>query len=235
MISVIIPTLNAEAVLVDTLAALVPPTVDGVVREVIIADCGSTDRTVEIADDAGARVLQAPKGRGPQMSAGADLARHPWLLFLHADSVLELGWEKEAVAFMARVDRGEHPPMAAAFRFALDDRGFMPWLIETGVRARCNFFRLPYGDQGLLIPRRLYDDIGGFRPIPLLEDVEIVRRLGRRRLAMLKSRSVTSSVRFRRDGYIPRVLRNWACLAMYKLGFPIERIETFYYNVKRRS
>ena len=97
------------------------------------------------------------------------------------------GWEREASIFMDRVDREEQPLAAAAFRFALDDEGVRPRLLEQLVALRCAALRLPYGDQGLLIPKRLYDAVGGYRPLALMEDVDLVRRLGRRRTVMLRA------------------------------------------------
>ena len=204
MISVIIPTLDSEADLGPVLSALVPAAVDGLVREAIVVDGGSSDATAAIADEAGATFVTRSGGRGYQLMAGARRARFSWLLFLHADTVLEPGWEREASAFMEAVDLGQRPLTAAAFRFALDDAGLKPRLLERLVALRCRLLRLPYGDQGLLIPRLLYEEIGGFGSHPLMEDVDIVLRLGRRRLAMLRSRAVTSPVRYRRDGYLLR-------------------------------
>ncbi|MDX2203467.1 MAG: glycosyltransferase, partial [Hyphomicrobiaceae bacterium] len=106
MLSVIIPTLNAETTLGETLAALVPAVVEGVVKEVIVVDGGSSDGTERIADIAGATFLQAPRGRGSQLAAGAKRARFAWLLFLHADTVLQPGWEREAQTFMERIESG---------------------------------------------------------------------------------------------------------------------------------
>jgi rSAM/selenodomain-associated transferase 2 len=220
MISVIIPTLNAEACLAETLAALVPAAVDGLVREVIVIDGGSGDRTAAIADQAGTSFVVRTGGRGYQLAAGAHRARFPWLLFLHADTVLEAGWERDATAFMDAVDAGRRPPAAAAFRFALDDTGLRPRLLERGVALRCALLRLPYGDQGVLIPKRLYAGIGGFSPLPLMEDVDFVRRLGRRRVVLLRSRAMTSAARYRRDGYVLRSLRNLTCLSLYFLRVP---------------
>ncbi len=171
MITVVIPALNAEATLPATLTALVPAALEGLVREVIVVDGGSTDRTREIADQAGAEVLAAPPNRGAQMRAGANAARHPWLLFINADTVLDAGWEREADHFMERVDSGASRHAAAAFRFALDDDGIAPRALEGLVRLRCATLRLPYGDQGLLIGRASYDKAGGHRPVPLMEDV----------------------------------------------------------------
>lgn len=228
MISVIIPTLNAEATLASTLASLVPAAVDGVVRQVIVADGGSTDRTLEIADAAGADIVQGEAGRGRQLARGAKAARSAWLLFLHADTVLEPGWHTEAAAFMDGIETDHRPVSAAAFRFTLDDAGMAPRLIEAGVWLRCALARLPYGDQGLLLPARLYREIGGFRPMPIMEDVDIVRRLGWRRLTMLSSRAVTSASRYRRDGYGRRTARNLSCLALYALRVPPDTIARLY-------
>jgi rSAM/selenodomain-associated transferase 2 len=220
MISVVIPTLNAQAELGATLSALVPAAVDGLVRQVVISDGGSTDDTARIAEAAGAEFISGSGGRGVQLRLGAEAARCPWLLFLHADTALEPGWEREAVGFMQRANEGAARARAGYFRFRLDDRGAMPRLLEKMVAFRCALFRLPYGDQGLLIPRALYDEIGGFSPIPLMEDVDLIRRLGRRRLSMLDANAVTSPRRYRSDGYLPRIARNLYCLALYYFKVP---------------
>jgi rSAM/selenodomain-associated transferase 2 len=228
MISVIIPTLNAEATLPGTLTALVPAAVGGLVREVIVVDGGSSDRTGDITDHAGANLVKTGPGRGHQLKIGAARARFPWLLFLHADTALESGWEPEVSTFMRAVDRQELPLAAAAFRFALDDKGIRPRLLEGLVAMRCAVLRIPYGDQGLLIPRRLYEEIGGYRPLPLMEDVELVRRLGRARLVLLQARAVTSAERFRREGYACRGARNLLCLTLWAAGVPLSLIVRIY-------
>lgn len=228
MISVVIPTLNAEQGLAATLTALVPAAVEGLVREVIVVDGGSTDRTLKIAETSGAEIVRAACGRGQQLAAGAERARFPWLLFLHADTVLDVGWEREASAFIERIDIGQREPAAAVFGFALDDLGILPRLVEAGVALRSSVLRLPYGDQGLLIPAGLYRKIGGYKPLPIMEDVDIVRRLGRSRTILLRSRAVTSATRYRREGYLARVLRNWSCLTLYYLRVPAAVIQRFY-------
>lgn len=228
MISVVIPTLNAETDLAATLAALIPAAVDGLIREVIVADGGSTDRTLRIAENTGVEVVTSPPGRGGQLRAGAARARHPWLLFLHADTELSPGWEAAAAHFMEKVDHGRIEPAAAAFRFRLLDEGWKPRVVETAVAARCGLLKLPFGDQGLLLPRSLYEAAGGYRAMALMEDVDLVRRIGRRRIHILRADATTSARRFRADGYVRRVLRNQACLALYAAGVSPERIARVY-------
>jgi rSAM/selenodomain-associated transferase 2 len=228
MISVVIPTLNAETTLGETLGALVPAVVDGLVKEVIIVDGGSSDETARVVDIAGATLLRSATGRGTQLAAGAKAAKFSWLLFLHADTVLTPGWEREAAAFMERIDSGRRPPGAAAFRFALDDSGAKPRILEKLVALRSALFGLPYGDQGLLMPSMLYREVGGYQPIPLMEDVDLVRRIGWRRLTLFRAEAVTSAERYRRTGYVARSLRNFACLAMFFVRVPPRVIARFY-------
>lgn len=228
MISVVITSLNAERTLPATLYALIPAAVEGVVGDVIVVDGGSTDGTRAIADSAGADFVVSEPGRGRQLALGASRARGQWVLFLHADTVLDEYWMRAASDFMRAVDQGEVPPSAAAFRFALDDRGPKPRLLELIVRLRCWLLRLPFGDQGLLISKRLYQEIGGYRPMVLMEDVDLVHRIGRARMTLLDAKATTSAERYRRDGYIARILRNQVCLAMYVLGASPERIGRIY-------
>lgn len=235
MISVIIPTFNAASTLPETLSALIPAAVEGLVREVIVSDGGSTDQTERIADAAGVEFLKSPAGRGQQLAAGAAHARFPWLLFLHADTVLKEGWIRESALFMRAVDEGKRPSSAAAFRFKLDDTGSKPRTLEALVRVRCALLRLPYGDQGLLVPRALYNDVGGYRALSIMEDVDLVRRLGRSRIAMLETPAVTSAERYQRDGYLARTLRNQSCLIAYFAGIPVERIARRYAREPQRA
>jgi rSAM/selenodomain-associated transferase 2 len=228
MISVVIPTYNASSTLVPTLAALVPALVDGLVREAIVVDGGSTDDTRLIADAAGTHLIEAPRGRGSQLDAGAAHARGEWLLFLHADTVLDASWTDEVRVFIERIESGRREQAAAFFRFALDDDGLMPRLVERFVAARCQLFALPYGDQGLLISRKLYRRLGGFKPLPLMEDVDLVRRLRRREIVMLKSRAVTSAQRYRHEGYLFRGLRNLGLILLYYLRVPARVLARLY-------
>lgn len=235
MISVVIPTLNAEAHLGETLSSLVPAAVDGLVREVIVVDAGSTDRTLAVADDAGAEIVKADAGRGAQLKAGAARARFPWLLFLDADTYLDAGWEREAHLHMERVQSGRRRASAASFRLALDDEGAPARLLETLASLRACLVKQPSGEQGLLIPRALYDEVGGFGVLPLLEDMDLLRRIGRGRVVMLSARAVVSGDRYRRDGYVSRLLRAQACLGLYLVGVPVRTIAALFAPTQARD
>jgi rSAM/selenodomain-associated transferase 2 len=221
-ISVVIPALDAADELPGTLAAL---TGARMIREIIVSDGGSRDDTVAIAAAAGARVVAGPRGRGSQLIAGAAAATGDWLLFLHADCRLGPGWEEAAGDFIARPGISGQ---AGYFIFALDDTDPAARRLERIVAWRCRALGLPYGDQGLLIACSLYDLAGGYAPLPLMEDVDLVRRLGRHRLAPIAANAVSSARRYRRDGYLRRPLRNLLCLSLYFAGVPPRRITRLY-------
>ena len=228
-LSIVIPTLDAARVLGATLAGM-EPGIDrleerGMAVEVLVADGVSRDGTADEARRHGAQAVEAEIGRGRQLAAGAEAAAGAWLLFLHADTCPAAGWDEEVSAFIgAPGNEGR----AACFRFALDDRAVAARLLERLVALRCCLFALPYGDQGLLIHRSLYDALGGYRPLPMMEDVDFVRRIGRRRLAYLRTPAVTSAVRFRRAGYLPRMMRNVCCLLLFSLGVRAETVARLY-------
>ncbi|MBL6952252.1 MAG: TIGR04283 family arsenosugar biosynthesis glycosyltransferase [Alphaproteobacteria bacterium] len=217
MISVVIPTLNAASSLPGTLAALKPGRDTGLVSEVLISDGGSTDGTQALALAAGARVVGGPAGRGGQLQRGAVAAGGEWLLFLHGDTVLAPEWLFAVEDFVANTNNSAR---AAAFRFSLDDECPAARRLERIVAWRCTTFGLPFGDQGLLLSRRFYGQVGGFRDLPLMEDVNLVRRIGRRRLSMLPVAATTSARRYQRGGYWRRPARNLLCLGLYFLGVP---------------
>lgn len=222
LVSVVIPTLNAAGELPATLAALGGASP---VREIIVADGGSEDETIAIATAAAARVVAAPRGRGSQLAAGAAGTSGDWLLFLHADCRPAAGWQAAVAAFMAAPGASGR---AGYFAFALDDDRAAARRLERIVAWRCRTIGLPYGDQGLLIARALYDAVGGFAAIPLMEDVDLVRRLGRGRLVPLAVPAYSSARRYRTGGYIRRPLRNLFCLSLYFAGVPPRRIAQLY-------
>ena len=224
MISVVVPTLDAAATLADTLDCLIPAAVSGLVREVVIADGGSRDATQRIADGCGAETVAAGIERSSRLIAGAARARSPWLLFLNADCVLDPGWVREADQFIHRNEEGTRPPQAAVFPFVIDDQGIAPRLAEGIGRVSARLFGLPHAEQGLLISRKLYTDVGGYRPLPVLEDVDLAWRIGRHRLATLRTAAVSSPAQFRKTGYASHAARTYGCLLLYALNVPMGRI-----------
>ncbi len=221
-VSVVIPTLNAADSLGPCLGALGEALFDGVVREVILADGGSSDAIAEVAEEVGAVLITAPRGRGSQLSAGASAASGPWLLFLHADTVLSEGWAHAVQRHIAQC-----PDQAGWFRLAFDCDRWAARRVAGWANWRSRWLGLPYGDQGLLVPRALYAAAGGFPEIPLMEDVALVRRL-RGRLRPLEAVAVTSAERYLRDGWARRGWRNLGTLARYFLGVPPERLVEWY-------
>ena len=164
--------------------------------------------------------LQAPRGRARQMNAGAAVARGDWLLFLHADSRLSSGW-RDAIE---EADRGG-PFVAGCYRFALDSPSAFARVIELGVRLRVAVFGLPYGDQALFVRRTSFEAVGGFTDLPIMEDVDFIRRM-RREGALFRSsrRVVTSARRWERDGWVSRTLRHLLLITLYYCGVPPGRL-----------
>ncbi len=188
-------------------------------------DGGSTDDTARVAAARGARVIPSPKGRGRQIASGIAAARADWLLLLHADTRLSAGWAQAVADHLADA---ANIRLAGYFRFALDDDDPRARRVERLVAWRCRRLALPYGDQGLLIHRCLLDAVGGWRPIDLMEDVNLSARLGPRRLVPLAADAITSAERYRRDGYTRRPVRNVTLLILYFMGLPTALLRRLY-------
>ncbi len=226
LLSIVIPTLDAAGPLGPTLAALDGEDEGGEFGiEIIIADGGSHDATRDVAQAAGCRVITAPRGRGPQLRCGAAEASGQWIMFLHADTRLAPGWRAHVAAFINDPANRER---AATFRFALDDDGAPARRLERMVAWRNRVLGLAYGDQGLLIAQEFYARLGGFAPKVLMEDVDMARRIGRKRLVMLESKATTSAQRYRQGGYLLRPARNIFCQMLYFLGVPVAIIARIY-------
>lgn len=222
-VSVVIPTLNPGPALGPTLAALTEGVMAGLVRELVLSDGGSDDDIAAIADAMGAALITGAPSRGGQLRRGADAATGPWLLFLHADTVLTPRWSDAVLRHLERA-----PDKAAVFRLAFDDPSTAARVVAGWANLRSGVFALPYGDQGLLIPRALYDAVGGYPEQPLMEDVAIIRAIGRRRFSRLDTVATTSADRYRRDGWVRRGARNWGTLIRYFLGADPEALAKRY-------
>jgi rSAM/selenodomain-associated transferase 2 len=225
-ISIVIPTLNAMPRLADCLAALVAGLGAGLIRDVVVVDAGSGDQSAAIALDMGCRVIQVGdngRGRGQQLAAGAKAAKGDWLLFLHGDSVPLEGWIAACNAHIATA-----PHQAAYFQLGFDDQEPSALRITFWANWRARLFGLPYGDQGLLISRALYEAVGGFQPIALMEDVDLVRKLGKSRLRSLCAVVETSAERYRKGGWWFVPLRNLTLLVAFLCGVSPDRIKSWY-------
>jgi rSAM/selenodomain-associated transferase 2 len=218
-VSVVIPVLN------DTPAAaqLLPQVPPDPAVELIVVDGGNDTGLAEVlAERPDVRLVRTMPGRGRQMNAGAAMAAGEWLLFLHADSRLPAGW-RQAIATVA-------PDVIGGwFRFALDDPAWQARVIERLVGWRVRQLRLPYGDQGIFVRRDVFERLGGFADLPLMEDVEFVRRVttaGPLREAPLPL--ATSARRWRRDGWFRRSARNVVLVALYFAGVSPARLVRWY-------
>ncbi len=217
-LSIIIPTRNSAGMLPRTLQALMEGVEAGMIRELIIADGGSEDATVKIAESAGAEVLIGEPSRGGQLRQGAAAARAEWLLFLHSDTLLDSGW---TVAVGRAIERGEGGYFWLRFRAA----GVMPALVARWANLRSRIFKLPYGDQGLLVRRADYEAVGGYEEIPLMEDVALVRQLA---LFPLGHIARTGADRYEQGGWIRRGARNLVTLLRYLAGAKPEKLAARY-------
>lgn len=213
----------------DALRALLrqlPTTPD---LEMVVVD-GGTDPQIEaiVGTHDGATLRRSPPGRAHQMNAGATGATSEWLLFLHADSTLPSGW-LDAVTSLGDA------PAGGWFRFGLDDPAWQARVIERLVAWRVRHLRLPYGDQGLFVRRRIFEQLGGFREMPLMEDLEFVRRLVHAGpMAELPLTLGTSSRRWRHDGWCRRSMKNLTMQTLYFAGVPPARLAQWYQGVPRR-
>jgi len=211
-ISVVIPTLNEAGTLPDLLDELAPLSENG---EIIVSDGGSSDGTREIARTRGALVISGPPGRGAQLRAGAVAARNFWLFFLHADTRVTITAAEALIRFV----EGADPDEFAHFRLRFDREEARYRVIEFGQRLRERLFKMPYGDQGLILSRALYDQVGGFPDWPIMEDVGIVDRLERQgRRTVLDARLITSSRRYRREGAVRASFRNLGLILAFRMG-----------------
>ncbi|WP_298356370.1 TIGR04283 family arsenosugar biosynthesis glycosyltransferase [uncultured Litoreibacter sp.] len=222
-LSIIIPTLNAEADLPATLDALLTGVAQGVIRELIVTDGGSQDATVILADDAGAEIVTGRAGRGGQLARGAATARGDWLLFVHADTHLPPGW---VGAVCTHMDRCEG---AAVFRLSFRASGTMAWVTAGWANLRTRLFGLPYGDQGLLISRGLYDAVGGFADLALMEDVAMARAL-KGRITVLDETVTTDAGRYVEGGWLRRGTRNLWALTRYLAGADPKQLAARYHK-----
>ena len=216
-ISVIIPALNEELWIGSAIQQF-----DGTpVREVIVVDGGSSDATVRLASELGARVVRERANRGCQMNAGARESSGNILLFVHADTALPHGFPEQV-----RETLSDPGVAAGAFRFATDEGGWRMRLVARMVSIRCKLFAMPYGDQALFLTRETFQRAGGFSELRVMEDFDLVRRLKRLgRVELASGTAVTSARSWRKEGTWRLTWAHQMCILGYYLGIPTDRLE----------
>ncbi|WP_425090743.1 glycosyltransferase [Tropicimonas sp. S265A] len=210
-LSIVMPVLNAAPGLARSLPALAEGLENGVISQLILSDGGSTDETKRVADAAGAVWLTGAPGRGGQVARGIAAAHCPWILVLHADTVLSPGWS------LAVAEAFATPDIARYGTLSFDARGPAPRIVARWANLRSRVFGLPYGDQALLVHQTLLEKVGGYPDLPLMEDVALSRAL-KGRLAPLGVVARTSADRYQREGWLWRGVRNLSLLARFFAG-----------------
>lgn len=225
-ISIIIPTLNEEDIIESTIHRAQNRN-----AEIIVVDGGSTDGTVARAERTGARVVTASGGRSNQQNRGAELARGLVLLFLHADTHLPDD-------YMEHVFETMMDPMTAtgAFRFKTDLESPFMKAIEFVTNIRSMYFKMPYGDQGLFIRKSLFESVGGFSNIPIMEDFEFMQRIKKKgKVITLPVSVITSGRRWLNLGVLKTTIMNQIVIAAYFIGVSPARIALWYQNKKKKG
>jgi rSAM/selenodomain-associated transferase 2 len=223
-ISIIVPALNEEQAIGPTLASARAPGV----REIIVVDGDSADSTAEVARRFADHLLIGPRGRALQMNAGAAVASGEALLFLHADTILPGN-------FVSAVRGAFDDPGVVGGRFdvRLEPRSLLLWLTGTLINARSRLSRISTGDQAIFVRRDVFEALGGYPPIPLMEDVAFSRALKRKgKVVALREQVVTSSRRWRHDGVIRTILLMWSLRFLYFCGVSPERLRRAYADTR---
>ncbi|MEH2357616.1 TIGR04283 family arsenosugar biosynthesis glycosyltransferase [Nostoc sp.] len=223
-ISIIIPAIN-EAGNIKKAIATTQANLD---VEVILVDGGSSDDTVAIAQSLNVKVISSSPGRAVQMNAGAVAASGDILLFLHADTLLPTGFDE-----MIRTALQQPGTVAGAFKLRIDaSRLSLRW-VEWGVNVRSHFYQMPYGDQAIFLTKQVFQQIGSFPELPIMEDFELMRRLKRiGRVVIIPTPVVTSARRWLQKGVLKTTLLNQIVIIAYLLGVSPERICSWYRREK---
>jgi glycosyltransferase involved in cell wall biosynthesis len=220
MITAIFSTKDAEMQLAHALHALVPAAMDGIVREVIIVDRGSRDGTTAVADAAGCEIIEAVGLFEDDLRRAAGNAKADWLLFLSPAAVLDTDWHKEALDFIDRaLQTGKARSCAATFRLARTGDSFRDRISEWLATFRTKILAAPHSEQGLLISRALYRELGGHRQLPAMAEIDLARRIGSRRLTLLRKRANVRALANEPRGAL-RAMRNGMCLTLFVLRLP---------------
>jgi rSAM/selenodomain-associated transferase 2 len=234
MISVVIPALNEADRLPLLLADLAAD--GGLIAEVIVVDGGSADATCRVARLAGARVLSAPPGRGGQLVAGIAQASSPWLWLLHADARLPRGWHGRLQPLLQAANADPEALRAWYGRLRVQLPGPQYRLLEWAVRLRSRYGQRPYGDQSLLLSRWCLDQVGGIRPLPLMEDLEFAQRLARcGRFESLDLPVQVDGRRWQRLGLVGALRANAALRRAWRRGASVQDLHRRYQGAYQKA
>lgn len=221
MITAIFAARDVEMPLAHALHALVPAAAEGILREVLVIDGGSSDGTAVVADAAGCDIIESRGERENELRHASEIAKADWLLFLSPHVALESGWQSEAADFIGRAsEAGYADRCAAVFRLGQADDSTRARLSEWFASVRTKLLAAPRNEQGLLISRALYRKLGGHRSLPAMSEVDLARRVGRRRLTMLRKRATIRSPMASQERGLTRSLRSGLCLALFVLRLP---------------
>jgi len=224
-ISIIIPTINEANNLPLLLSDL---SVISKVGEIIIVDSGSEDRTIDVANIYGAKVIKSnERNRGLQLGMGANNSKGEWFIFLHADTRLTHDWFTQIKSVLKKEKN-----FIYYFKFKINDKKIIYRILELLVNFRSRYFKQPYGDQGLIIHRSIYYENNGFRKIPLMEDVDFFRRLKNKKdLKQLNLPVFTSSRKWQGTNIFLQALKNWN---LRKRWFKGESTKSIYYDYYKK-
>ena len=223
-LSIVIPTLNEALHLPLLLSDLNVWPND---FELIIVDGGSIDLTISIAQIQGVDVIKSPKkNRGYQLKTGASNARGDWLLFLHADSRLRIGWVRSLSQI---IQNKKSKNFAWYFDFKIKKDNLEYRFLEIAVALRSLFFQHPYGDQGLLIHKDLYYKIGGYSSLKIMEDIDLITRITKKtKLKRIRESIYTDDRKWTNSNIIRRAIKNYKLRKKWRQGYDIDNLSKEY-------
>ena len=224
IISVILPVWKEASIINHTIGNILSSEYRGDV-EIIVVDGSAEEETLHVVQNKEVRKVVSEKGRSRQMNKGASIARGGILLFLHADTFLP----KDALEAISSVMR-KREFVGGAFDLGIDSPRQIFRVIETAASLRSRITRIPYGDQGIFIRKDYFHAIGRFKEIPLMEDVDLMRRIKKAgdKICILPLKVKTSPRRWEKEGVVRCTLRNWALITLYCLGFSPEKLAKHY-------
>ena len=221
-ITLVIPTLNSEKTINKTLEKI-----KSNFFEIVIIDGNSNDNTLNICKKYTNDIYSTCPGRGNQLNLGSIKSKGEWLFFLHSDSILDQNCIKQIYSFTQNI---KYIKKAGVFKLKINYESIFARLLERAANIRTKIFGLPYGDQGLLIKKDFYVEIGGFKNISIMEDIEIIRSIDSQNIVILDGFIKTNPEKYLKDGWIKRPIKNFICLLLFFLNSDINFIYKIYYG-----